>query len=137
MNRRLLIATLGVLLSGLTGNALAAASPPVRKATSSGICHDASSSSYNRMKDYTTFGSLTECVASGGRLLKSAAPPCQPVRKGSAKALYDTDDISIVKKSRDGLCLSATDATFSSILKVTAYASVEDCVADGGHRSRN
>lgn len=63
---------------------------------------------------------------------KGSAPLCQQTRTGDEKALYDTDDISIVKKSRDGLCVDATSARFAEVLRFTAYANVQDCVADGG-----
>lgn len=132
MYRSLTVAILGLAFAGFSADLLAAESLPVRKATKSGVCHDASSPNYNQIKNYTTFNSLTECVASGGHLAKSAAQPCRPVNRGSAKALYDTDDISIIKKSRDGLCLDATDATFSSIVRFSAYAKLEDCLGDGG-----
>jgi hypothetical protein len=46
--------------------------PPVKQ-SSTGICHDSSSSSYKRTKTYKPFTSLSACMAAGGRLSKSAS----------------------------------------------------------------
>ncbi|MEZ9863892.1 HNH endonuclease family protein [Vibrio breoganii] len=43
----------------------------VVKLSNSGICHDTSSSSYNRTKNFTPFNSLEACLDSGGRLPKN------------------------------------------------------------------
>jgi hypothetical protein len=44
---------------------------PSVKQSSSGICHDTSSASYNRTKKYQGFDSVAACIADGGRLPKS------------------------------------------------------------------
>ena len=41
----------------------------VKKSTS-GICHDSSSASYNRTKNFEAFSTLEACLESGGRLPK-------------------------------------------------------------------
>jgi hypothetical protein len=46
-------------------------SEPLVKQSSSGICHDKSSGSYNRTKNFTPFDTITACIAAGGRLPKS------------------------------------------------------------------
>jgi hypothetical protein len=68
---------LAVLLS-LTacGHTAVANSPvtptePIVKQSSSGICHDKTSASYNRTKKYQGFDSVAACIAEGGRLPKS------------------------------------------------------------------
>ncbi|MFA0356915.1 HNH endonuclease family protein [Vibrio breoganii] len=43
----------------------------VVKLSNSGICHDTTSSSYNRTKNFTPFNSLEACLDSGGRLPKN------------------------------------------------------------------
>lgn len=43
------------------------------KKSSSGICHDESSASFNRTKNFTPYDSVSACIASGGRLPKGAA----------------------------------------------------------------
>ena len=40
------------------------------KLSNSGICHDSSSGSYNRTKNFTPFQSLEDCLGAGGRLPK-------------------------------------------------------------------
>lgn len=44
---------------------------PIKK-SKSGICHDTSSSYYERTKNYTPFNSLNDCLSSGGRLPKGS-----------------------------------------------------------------
>jgi hypothetical protein len=53
-------------------NAQPSSDKPRVKQSSSGICHDNSSSSYKRTKKYTAFESISACTAAGGRLPKSA-----------------------------------------------------------------
>lgn len=43
---------------------------PIKKATSSGICHAPGSASYSSVKKFTKFPTLDACLASGGRLPK-------------------------------------------------------------------
>ncbi|MBO9484297.1 HNH endonuclease family protein [Salinisphaera sp. G21_0] len=43
------------------------------KKSKSGICHDTSSSYYERTKNYTPFYSLNDCLSSGGRLPKGSS----------------------------------------------------------------
>jgi hypothetical protein len=45
-------------------------SDPKVKKSSSGICHDKSSGSYNRTKNFTSFDSIATCIDAGGRLPK-------------------------------------------------------------------
>jgi hypothetical protein len=45
-------------------------SEPLVKQSSSGICHDKSSGSYNRTKNFTPFDSIATCIDAGGRLPK-------------------------------------------------------------------
>ena len=50
---------------------------PVVKMSSSKICHDEHSRSYNRTKNFTPYPSLDECLKAGGRLPKGYTPPSQ------------------------------------------------------------
>lgn len=50
----------------------ALAEPPVKKSTS-GICHDSLSPSYNATKHFEAFETLDACIQSGGRLPKNRA----------------------------------------------------------------
>ncbi|ABX50094.1 hypothetical protein [Shewanella baltica] len=46
------------------------ASEPNVKKSKNDICHDKSSRSYKRTKNYTPYETIKECLASGGRLPK-------------------------------------------------------------------
>ncbi len=45
-------------------------SEPLVKQSSSGICHDNSSGSFNRTKNYIPFDTIAACIDAGGRLPK-------------------------------------------------------------------
>ncbi|NDG35153.1 MAG: hypothetical protein EBX57_07930, partial [Betaproteobacteria bacterium] len=47
-----------------------AADAPAVKKSDSGICHDKSSPSYERTKNFTAFKTMDECVKTGGSLPK-------------------------------------------------------------------
>ena len=60
------------------------------KKSKSGICHDTASSYYARTKNFTPYGSLSECLNSGGRLPKgsgAAGPTAAISSQGSSE--YD------------------------------------------------
>ena len=52
---------LGVGVHGTAGG-------PIKKATSSGICHAPGTPSYSSLKKFTKYPTLEACLASGGRL---------------------------------------------------------------------
>jgi hypothetical protein len=58
------------LVMPVDGLAAGSINPPKVKQSSSGICHDSSSGSFNRTKRYKPFDTLASCVAAGGRLPK-------------------------------------------------------------------
>jgi hypothetical protein len=47
-------------------------------------------------------------------------------------ALYDSDDATIIKKSREGICHDYRSASFERTEHYTAYRTLEDCKASGG-----
>jgi hypothetical protein len=55
----------------ISSSATTSASEPKVKLSSSGICHDKSSASFNRTKNYQAFDSVVLCIAQGGRLPKA------------------------------------------------------------------
>jgi hypothetical protein len=70
--------------------------PSVKQSTS-GICHDTSSASYNRTKKYQGFDSVAACIADGGRLPKSKTKQIdkatnEAIAEGRAFVLYDRSD---------------------------------------------
>ena len=88
-----LIVAVSVYVFFLGFNATAATKSSVVKKSSSEICHDNSSRSYNRTKNYTAFDSISACIEAGGRLPKSAT-------KKMDKALNEA-----VKQGRDFVTL--------------------------------
>jgi hypothetical protein len=68
------------------------------KQSTSGICHDESSSSYSRTINYTAFESIAACIEAGGRLPKSQTKQVdkaidEAVEQGNAfVTLYDRSD---------------------------------------------
>lgn len=79
-------------------NVKASNTEPTVKQSSSGICHDSSSSYYNRTKKYTAFNSMNACIAAGGRLSKSKTKSMyKAINKATEQgrdfiALYDRSD---------------------------------------------
>ena len=71
---------------------------PLVKQSSSGICHDKSSGSYNRTKNFTPFDSIATCIDAGGRLPKGKTYQVddatnEAVEQGSEfSTLYDRSD---------------------------------------------
>ena len=49
------------------------ASTDIRKSAKSGICYKVDSKSYSKLKNFTTYKTVDECVADGGKLPKAAA----------------------------------------------------------------
>ena len=47
----------------------------IKKSAKSGICYSADSKSYKKLKDFTPYKTLDECVAAGGKLQKTKAAP--------------------------------------------------------------
>ncbi len=45
----------------------------IKKSAKSGICYIVVSKSYKRLKDFTPFKTMDECIAAGGKIQKSAA----------------------------------------------------------------
>ncbi len=47
-------------------------------------------------------------------------------------AIYDSDDATIVKKSREGICHDYKSGKFERTLHYVAYKTLDDCRASGG-----
>ena len=77
---------------------LATQTTPIVKQSSSGICHDKTSSSYHRTKKFVAFDSVAACINSGGRLPKSKTNAIDKATKEaidknrSFVELYDRSD---------------------------------------------
>jgi hypothetical protein len=74
------------------------ASEPLVKQSSSGICHDNSSGSFNRTKNYIPFDTIAACIDAGGRLPKGKTYQVdnatnEAIEQGSEfSTLYDRSD---------------------------------------------
>lgn len=95
-----------------------AADPAVKK-SDSGICHDASSSSYGNTKKFTPFNTIDECVKSGGKLPAGAKAPTPPAADP-------------VKKSDSGICHDKTSPHYEKTKNFTPFNSMDECVKSGG-----
>jgi hypothetical protein len=93
------------------------AAEPVVKKSDAGICHDKSSPSFGNTKKFTGFGSMDECVKSGGR--PAAGQPA-----AAAEA--------VVKKSDSGICHDKNSASYGQTKKFTEFKTVDECVKSGG-----
>ena len=47
----------------------------IKKSAKSGICYSADSKSYKKLKDFTPYKTMDECIATGGKLPKAKAAP--------------------------------------------------------------
>ena len=90
MNRNTLILFLlsfSILSCGLPHDVHA----QVKKSTS-GICHDSSSASYNRTKSFESFSTIEACLESGGRLPKSKSSYQQAEKEALREGRVFTSD---------------------------------------------
>ncbi|WP_353131831.1 hypothetical protein [Limnohabitans sp.] len=93
------------------------AAEPVVKKSDTGICHDKSSPSFGNTKKFTGFGSMDECVKSGGRpAVVQTAAAAEP----------------IVKKSDSGICHDKNSTSYGQTKKFTEFKTVDECVKSGG-----
>lgn len=53
------------------------------------------------------------------------------------KALWDTDDPTIVKKSRNNICHDKNDPSFAQTEHFRAYRTMQDCLDSGGKPAKN
>jgi hypothetical protein len=93
------------------------AAEPVVKKSDTGICHDKSSPSFGNTKKFTGFGSMDECVKSGGRpAVVQTAAAAEP----------------LVKKSDSGICHDKNSTSYGQTKKFTEFKTVDECVKSGG-----
>lgn len=109
------------------------------KLSQSGICHDVTSSSYTRTKNYTPFASLETCLQAGGRLPKSQSKEYDEAEKEAIAqkrdfvTLYDRDDWPHWIDS-DGDCQDTRhELLISTSSKPVKYKSPRRCNVAIGH----
>ena len=95
-----------------------AADAPAVKKSDSGICHDKSSPSYERTKNFTPFKTMDECIKSGGTAPKNAGAAPTPA--------------AVIKKSESGICHDPSSSSYEKTTKFTSFASMDECVKSGG-----
>ena len=95
-----------------------AADAPAVKKSDSGICHDKSSPSYERTKNFTPFKTMDECIKSGGTAPKNAGAASAPA--------------VVIKKSDNGICHDPSSSSYEKTTKFTSFASMDECVKSGG-----
>ena len=95
----------------------AADAPPVKKSDSA-ICHDKSSPSYERTKNFTPFKTMDECIKSGGTAPKNAGAASAPA--------------VVIKKSDNGICHDPSSSSYEKTTKFTSFATMDECVKSGG-----
>jgi len=62
----------------------------------------------------------------------ASSPAGSPAAKTVDKALFDTDDPSIVKRSGNGVCHDRKSPSFEATLHFRAYRTMKDCIDSGG-----
>ena len=95
-----------------------AADAPAVKKSDSAICHDKSSPSYERTKNFTPFKTMDECIKSGGTAPKNAGTAPTPA--------------AVIKKSESGICHDPSSSSYEKTTKFTSFASMDECVKSGG-----
>jgi hypothetical protein len=108
-----------LVLASLFAFSAFAADPAVKK-SETGICHDASSSSYGNTKKFTPFNSVEECLKSGGKLPVGAKEP-------APAAAADP-----VKKSDSGICHDKSSPYYEKTKNFTPYKTMDECLKSGG-----
>lgn len=57
--------------------------------------------------------------------------------KPKDKALWDTDDQTIVKRSRNDICHDSSSSSFVKTEHFRAYRTMKDCLDSGGKRAQS
>jgi hypothetical protein len=108
------------------------ASGPNVKLSGASICHLRNTPGYQRTRDFRPFETMEACLKAGGRMPMNQRAPATSTGAASDKALFDTDDESIVKKSLNGICHDANSGSFDDTIHFRAYRSMRDCLDSGG-----
>ncbi len=67
--------------------------------------------------------------------LPTVAVPAPAKPDSKDKALYDSDDPTIVKKSRQDICHDQKSGSFAGTIHYRAYRTMKDCLDSGGRRA--
>ena len=98
----------------------------VIKKSNSGICHDITSSYYERTKKFIPYDSMDDCLASGGRLIKGT-PPTATKSPIASDNTYSRDAFGRGWDDEDGDCLNTRHEILLSQSTSTAERSANRC----------
>jgi hypothetical protein len=128
-----------LFLAACNNTALASStSEPKVKQSTSGICHDKSSASFERTKNYKPFDNIANCLDAGGRLPKGKV---QQVEKATAEAieenrafvtLYNRDDWPHWLDSDNDCQNTRHEILIQTSLKPVEFKTVNQCVVLSG-----
>ena len=128
-----MLKTLSIVTTALLVFSLPVQADLVKKSRS-GICHDSSSSSYNKTKNFTSYDTLNECLESGGRLPKSYKVPAskKPVQSHDSSPGYDRDKFGKGWDDTDGDCLNTRHELLLAQSTSTIDRGKNRCTIDRG-----
>jgi hypothetical protein len=143
---KMLIAVCGVALIASQAMCAEQIEGPNVKRSNPGYCYERGSPGYKDTLSYKAFDSLQACVDGGGRLpnktgwgllgKKSESSPTKTENNAASnptsKKLFDARDSSIVKQTREGVCLEASQPQYQTTNDFAAYKNLKDCLEDGG-----
>jgi hypothetical protein len=113
-------------------------SEPEVKQSSSGICHDKSSASFERTKNYKSFDTMADCIEAGGRLTKGKV---EQIDKATTEAieqnrpfvtLYDRDDWPHWLDSDNNCQNTRHEILIQTSLKPVEFKTVNQCIVLSG-----
>ena len=100
------------------------------KKSHSGICHDSDSSYYTRVKNFTPYDSLEECLESGGRLPKKAKKSV--TRSHNYGAGYSRDKFGHGWDDEDGDCINTRHELLMAQSTSTVETGSNHCTVSRG-----
>jgi hypothetical protein len=131
------------------------------KMSIAGVCYDPAVTSERPLVATGRFATMEDCMKAGRKAAGSKAPavapsagptagaaevaaaavspapaatPVKPAVPLPDRALFDSDDPTLVKRTRDGQCLGVQSSAFGRQEHFRAYRSLQDCLDSGGHR---
>lgn len=122
-----------VLAICIDSMAATSSNAPKVKLSSSGICHDQTSASFKRTKNYQAFDSVANCIEQGGRLPKAKTKPIdkatdEAIEQGRAfVTLYDRGDWPHWLDSDKDCQNTRHEMLIQTSIKAVAFKSDKQC----------
>ncbi len=89
----------------------------------------------SKLGDTMKIATLATSLLATTLLVLACGQTAHPADKD--KALWDTDDPNIIKRSRNDICHDSSDASFAKTDHFRAYQTMKDCLDSGGKRAKN